>query len=512
MKHGIAIVDYGSQYTQLIARRVRELGVYSEIFSPSTPLDKINSFDLKGIVLSGGPTSVYDSGSPKVNSQTLSLDVPILGICYGMQTMVNELNGDIEKGDKGEYGFAHIKFEESSPLFEGINEKLNDWMSHGDRVSNTDNSFKVVAKSENNIIAAIEHTTKPFYGVQFHPEVTHTEDDDKILSNFLFPISNCNNAWGSGDFIEESISSIKSTVGDKKVICGISGGVDSSVMGKLLYEAIGDQCKFVFIDHGLLRKNEAEEVLESISNSLGLDLSIFDYSKKFLDDLKGVVDPEEKRKIIGGNFIDAFEEATKKMGEFDFLAQGTLYPDVIESGFSGLGKAAKIKSHHNVGGLPSRLKYNLIEPLRDLFKDEVRSIGAMLGIEKSLLFRHPFPGPGLAVRILGEVTEKRVLTLQEADSIFIGILKESGEYDKIWQAFCVLIPINTVGVMGDYRTYEGIIGLRAVVSLDGMTADWYRMPPDILEQCSSRIVNEVEGVNRVVYDVTSKPPSTIEWE
>ncbi len=512
MKQGIAIVDYGSQYTQLIARRVRELGVYSEIFAPSSSLDKISSFDIKGVVLSGGPTSVYDSESPKVNSEILSLDVPILGICYGMQTLVNELNGDIERGEKGEYGFAQIKFKGSSPLFKDVKDKLKVWMSHGDRVEGAHKNFRVIAKSDNNIIAAIEHTTKPFYGVQFHPEVTHTQDKNKILSNFLFSISNCNNAWGSGDFIEESVSAIRSSVGDKKVVCGISGGVDSSVMGKLLYMAIGDQCKFIFVDHGLLRKNEAEEVLDSISNGLGLDLSVFDYSDKFFNDLKGVEDPEKKRKIIGKNFIDAFEESTKKMGKFDFLAQGTLYPDVIESGFSGLGKTAKIKSHHNVGGLPSRLKFDLIEPLRDLFKDEVRSIGEMLGIEKSLLLRHPFPGPGLAVRILGEVNRERVAVLQDADSIFIEILKKMGEYDKIWQAFCVLIPINTVGVMGDCRTYEGIIGLRAVVSIDGMTADWYRMPSEVLEQCSSRIVNEVEGVNRVVYDVTSKPPSTIEWE
>ena len=508
----IIIIDFGSQYTKLIARRIRDMNVYSEIVPFNVSEKIIKSPEVKAIIFSGGPSSVYDKKAPKIKWELDSIDVPILGICYGMQLLVEISNGEIKSKNIGEYGNSLISINDTSPLFNEVPDNINVWMSHGDQITKLDSNWDAIAHSENNIISAIQNKSKPIYGVQFHPEVNHTTNGEKIISNFLFNIAKCNKNWTATNFIEKSLFEINKIVDKNKVLCAISGGVDSAVVAVLLHKAIGKRLKCVFIDHGLLRKNEIDDVLSSLRDGLGISINSYDYSKKFLSKLKNVKDPEKKRKIIGEEFIRAFEEISNKIGNYKFLAQGTLYPDVIESGAINNGASDKIKSHHNVGGLPKDMQFDLIEPVRDLFKDEVRKVGKELKIPSFILNRHPFPGPGLAVRILGKITEKRIKILQDADNIFIRILKEKNEYHNIWQAFCVLIPIKTVGVMGDSRTYDNVIGLRAVTSMDGMTADWYKMPNDVLSLCSNKIINEVKGVNRVVYDITSKPPGTIEWE
>ena len=512
-KQIVAVIDFGSQYTQLIARRVREQNVYSEIVSHSITAKELQKMGVRAVILSGGPSSVYENTAPRVDNAILNLKIPVLGICYGLHLMISEAGGQVIHKGHGEYGFSKIHPEVESELLENLSRESQVWMSHGDEIENLGNGFYAIARSSNNIIAAIQHQDRPLYGVQFHPEVIHTVEGNTILSNFLFKISNCQADWTPENFISEAISAIQEKVGDDgRVITGLSGGVDSSVVGTLLHNAIGDRSQCVFINHGLLRKDEASQVMGSLKEGLELNIKKYDESKAFLSALEGVTNPEKKRKIIGRQFIRSFEYAAREHEDAKFLAQGTLYPDVIESGGSTLGPAMTIKSHHNVGGLPDDMEFQLIEPIRDLFKDEVREVGCKLGLPDFVLERHPFPGPGLAVRILGEITSDRVRILQEADHIFINILHKSGEYNNIWQAFAVLIPAKTVGVMGDARTYENLIALRAVTSLDGMTADWYNLPYEILSQCSTEIINKVKGVNRVVYDVTSKPPGTIEWE
>ena len=512
-KHTVAVIDFGSQYTQLIARRIREQNVYSEIYSHSITSSEIKNKDVSAVILSGGPSSVYENEAPQIDNTILELNIPVLGICYGLHLMILDAGGKVIHKGHGEYGCSKVHHEMKSPLLDNLSTESEVWMSHGDEIENIGNGFEVIARSSNNIIAAIQHHDRPLYGVQFHPEVVHTVEGNTILYNFLFTISDCKPDWTAKHFISETITTIQDKVGnDGKVITGISGGVDSSVVGTLLHKAIGDRSRCVFIDHGLLRKDEADKVMGSLKKGLGLKINKYDDSDAFLTALVGIKDPEEKRKIIGAQFIRSFENAARKHGDAKFLAQGTLYPDVIESGGSALGPAVTIKSHHNVGGLPKNMDFQLIEPIRDLFKDEVRKVGRELGLPDYVLERHPFPGPGLAVRILGEVTGDRLRILQEADHIFLDILHKTGEYNNIWQAFAVLLPIKTVGVMGDSRTYENLIALRAVTSWDGMTADWYNFSPDILSQCSTEIINKVKGVNRVVYDITSKPPGTIEWE
>ena len=508
----IAILDYGSQYTQLIARRVRELNIYSEIFHNSISIDTLLQKNIKGIILSGGPNSVYDKKSPKLNPKLLDLNIPILGICYGLQLLLSNTGGNILKGEVGEYGNSIINQLSDNVLFNNIPKKITVWMSHTDRVDNIGQNWNILATSENEIISAIHHKNRDIYAVQFHPEVTHTDYGSEIISNFLFKICNLEKNWTAENFINETINHIREVVGENEIICGLSGGVDSSVLATLLHKAIGNRSKAIFINHGLLRKNETEEVLVTLQKDLGININLLDESNIFLKKLFKVTDPEEKRKIIGKQFIRSFESAIKDYTKVKFLAQGTLYPDVIESGGDSSGTAVTIKSHHNVGGLPKDMKLKLVEPLRNLFKDEVRQVGKKLGLSDFVINRHPFPGPGLAVRIIGEINEERIRILQEADNIFIQILEDSNEYNNIWQAFCVLIPIKTVGVMGDVRTYDNLIALRAVTSIDGMTANWYKMKDSVLEYCSNEIVNKVEGVNRVVYDITSKPPGTIEWE
>ncbi len=512
-KPTVAVLDFGSQYTQLIARRIREQNVYSEIFPHTISADELEKKNIPVIILSGGPSSVYDSQAPQVDTDIFNMGTPVLGICYGMHLMITNVGGNVLHKGQGEYGFAKIHTVGESPLLKNLSNESQVWMSHGDEIDSLGNGFEPIAQSSNDVIAAIHHKDQPLYGVQFHPEVVHTVDGNTIISNFLFDIAGCKPDWTAANFISETISKIQDITGeDGKVITGLSGGVDSSVVGTLLHKAIGTRSTCVFIDHGLLRKNEADQVMGSLKDGLGLNIHKYDFADIFLSKLKGVTDPEKKRKIIGEQFIRAFESVAKEKENAKFLAQGTLYPDVIESGGSALGPAVTIKSHHNVGGLPENMDFELIEPIRDLFKDEVRLVGRELGLPNFVIDRHPFPGPGLAVRILGEITEEYLRILQEADDIFINILHETEEYKNIWQAFAVLVPTKTVGVMGDARTYENLIALRAVTSVDGMTADYYDLPHDILNRCSSEIINKVKGVNRVVYDITSKPPGTIEWE
>ncbi len=509
----ILILDFGSQYTQLIARRIREANVYCEIHPFNVEFEKIKAFDPQGLILSGGPSSVYDKKAPHPNEHIFDLDIPVLGICYGLQLLSQHYNGKVARADHREYGRAHLKIDDNSDLFKGISkdEDLVVWMSHGDRVDAMPEGFSVIAHTDNAPIAAIRHDNRPVYAIQFHPEVAHTDKGMIILKNFAVNICSCEQTWTPANFVESEIRKVRKIVGDKHVICGLSGGVDSSVVAVLLHEAIGDQLTCVFVNNGLLRLYEAEQVQKTFRDRYHIKLEYVDAEDRFLSALDGVTDPEKKRKIIGNLFIDIFEETAHHLGEFDFLAQGTLYPDVIES-VSFKGPSATIKSHHNVGGLPEKMKFKLIEPLRELFKDEVRRVGKQLGMDDELIWRHPFPGPGLGVRIPGAITKAKCDILREADHIAIEELHRSDQYNKIWQAFCVLLPVQSVGVMGDERSYDYAVAFRAVTSLDGMTADWAHVPYEVLARISNRIINEVDGINRVVYDISSKPPATIEWE
>lgn len=510
---GIVILDFGSQYTQLIARRVREQHVFSEILPPESIAETIKKHNPVGIIFSGGPSSIYEENAPKVDTAIFDLKIPILGICYGLHLLVNHCGGQIEHLGHGEYGLESIIEKHGSTLLDGVPEHSQVWMSHGDQVTKIPAGWDVYAESSNNIVAALGNEKRGFYATQFHPEVAHTTHGEKIISNFLFRVCQCTPKWTPGNFISEQVEKIRAKTEGKRVLVGVSGGVDSSVVAALIGKAIGNDSVAILIDHGLLRKNEAENAVLALKSGLKINIISYDESSVFLSKLENVTDPEKKRKIIGNQFIRSFERIANELGEFHFLGQGTLYPDVIESGFTSWGgKAAVIKSHHNVGGLPETMDFELLEPLKELFKDEVRNVGRELGLPESLIARHPFPGPGLAVRILGSVTRERLEILKEADEIYMNILHEFGIYNEIWQAFSVLIPVKSVGVMGDKRTYENLLALRAVTSTDGMTADWYKMPASTLSKISNRIVNKVRGINRVVYDVTSKPPGTIEWE
>lgn len=512
-KNKILILDFGSQTTQLIARRIRELGVYSEIRSYLITKEEIQNFSPKGIILSGGPSSVYDKNSPSINKEILDLDLPILGICYGAQLISHIFGGKVRKSKKREFGPAYIEILEKNKLFKGLkkNKKYKVWMSHSDKIERLPPDFYALARSEHSPFAGIAHKTKFIYGVQFHPEVIHTEIGSKILKNFVFEICKCKADWNMPSFIEHTVDQISKTVrSNEKVICALSGGIDSTVTALLIHKAIGDRLIPIFVNNGLLRKNEADEVL-SLMNNLGLKIHYVDASSIFLNRLKGITDPEEKRKIIGETFIEIFEKEAQKIKDVKYLAQGTLYPDVIES-TSFRGPSVTIKTHHNVGALPEKMNLKLIEPLRELFKDEVRKIGEILGLPKHIVWRHPFPGPGLAIRIIGEVTEEKLNILRAADAIVIEEMLKSNWYYKVWQCFAILLPVKTVGVMGDLRTYEYVIAIRCVESQDAMTADWVKLPYELLETLSNRIINEVAGVNRVVYDISPKPPATIEWE
>jgi GMP synthase (glutamine-hydrolysing) len=509
----ILILDFGSQYTQLIARRIREERVFCEIHSPDRTLEWIREWDPDGIILSGGPASVYDADVPTLTPELLGLGIPVLGICYGMQLIAQMEGGEVQHGQR-EYGRADLEVKESDALFEGFDpgETTRIWCSHGDHVDRPPPGYRTLGSTAALPVAAFRAEDREIYGVQFHPEVAHTVRGEEILSNFLFRVAGCRPTWTPGAFVDESVARIREQAGDAQVICGLSGGVDSSVAATLVHRAIGDNLTCVFVDTGLLRKGERESVERTFRKHMGIRLVVVDAAKEFLHRLEGMTDPEAKRRAIGNTFIEVFERTAREEGtDARFLVQGTLYPDVIESVSTG-GPSVTIKTHHNVGGLPEEMPFELIEPLRELFKDEVRNVGRELGLPEEFVGRHPFPGPGLGIRILGEVSEDRLAVLREADAIYLEEIREAGLYDDIWQAFAVLLPIHSVGVMGDSRTYENVVALRAVTSRDGMTADWYPFPHEVLGRISTRIINEVRGVNRVTYDVSSKPPATIEWE
>lgn len=505
----IYVIDFGAQYTQLIARRIREAKVYCEIVPHTKAWAELRSHNPRGLVLSGGPASVYADGAPHCDPALLSGEVPVLGICYGMQLMAFILGGQVGGGEQREYGPAQITVLRPEPLFNGLPQELGVWMSHGDRVDNPPPGFEIAAVTSGNVTAAMFDPQRRLYGVQFHPEVQHTPQGREILANFLYRACGCKGDWTPASFVEEQVSAIRQAVGEQRVVGALSGGVDSSVAAALVYRAIGDQLTCIFVDHGMLRKNEREEVEAAFRESLGMKIITVVTPDRFLDKLQGIVDPERKRRIIGNEFVRVFEEEAVKLGDVGFLLQGTLYPDVVESGG---GTAAVIKTHHNVGGIPADLKLKLLEPLRWLFKDEVRQVGLEMGLPEEIVWRQPFPGPGLAVRVLGEITEEKLAMLREADWILRQEVKEADLERSIWQYFAALLPVRSVGVMGDERTYAHPIVIRAVTSEDAMTADWARLPYDMLGRISSRIVNEVPGVNRVLYDITSKPPATIEWE
>ena len=523
MHQTVLVLDFGSQTTQLIARRVREAGVYCEIHPYTLPIERVREIAPEGLILSGGPASVYDEGSPQLDPALLELEredgsaVPVLGICYGLQAMAHVMGGEVKPSGRREYGRAALQVDAPEGLLDGVDDGAVVWMSHGDHLTRPPDGFHVIAHTDNAPIAALHHDRRPLYGVQFHPEVVHSEPGARILSNFVLTVCGCRGDWSAAHFVEEKVAELRETIGEEHVILGLSGGVDSSVAAALLHEAIGDQLTCIFVDNGLLRKGEFQQVQDTLADGFDLRLEAVDAGVLFLERLAGVSDPEQKRKIIGNTFVEVFEGATASVVERagrrpKFLAQGTLYPDVIESVSPGGGPSAVIKTHHNVGGLPEELGFDLVEPFRELFKDEVRAVGRALGVPEAIIGRHPFPGPGLAVRILGDITAERVALLQEADDIFISELHQSGLYDETWQAFVVLLPVQSVGVMGDFRTYENAVCLRAVTSVDGMTADWAHLPYAFLGRVSNRIINEVRGINRVAYDISSKPPATIEWE
>jgi GMP synthase (glutamine-hydrolysing) len=511
-REAIIVLDFGSQYNLLIARRVRESHVYCELVPHDTPWEKVAPLNPKGFILSGGPSSVYEAGAPLAPAYVYESGLPVLGICYGMQAITKQLGGKVAPGTKREYGHAvlHIS-QQDSPLFEGLTESTTVWMSHGDKIEQMPQGFTALAQTENSPYAVIGNG-KGMYGLQFHPEVAHTPEGKTMLHNFVYKVCGCKGNWTMGSFVNDSMERIKEQVGDGKVISALSGGVDSSVVATLIHRAIGDQLTCIFVNNGLLRTEEAERTLKAFKSNMGMSIIYIDATDRFLDRLKGVIDPEQKRKIIGEEFIHIFEEEAKKIGKVDFLAQGTVYPDVIESVSSVSTASAKIKSHHNVGGLPARMTLKLLEPLRFLFKDEVRLVGKQLGLTEDMVWRQPFPGPGLAIRCIGEVTRDKLVILRGADYVLMNEIKKAKYYRQLWQSFCVLTEVRSVGVMGDFRTYGYMVAVRAVTSDDAMTADWARLPYDLLARISNRIVNEVSGVNRVVYDITSKPPSTIEWE
>ncbi len=509
----IVVLDFGAQYSQLIARRVRELGVYSLILPFNATADEIKAQGrVKGIIFSGGPASVPQPGSPRPSQELFDMGLPILGICYGLQVMSHMLGGEVECPEHKEYGIANIDITAKSLLFKDVSAHSQVWMSHGDRVSRLPSGFTVTASTPSCPYTAVENREKSFYGVQFHPEVVHSLEGQKMISNFVLDICKAEADWNMGSFVNEAVESIRAEVGDRNVLCGLSGGVDSSVAALLIHKAIGDQLVCVFVNNGMLRKGEAENVLSLFGKHFNIRLQYADAEKEFLDALRGKTDPEDKRKTIGKLFIDTFYNEARKCGDISYLAQGTLYPDIVESKSPFGGPTSTIKSHHNVGGLPEDLKWKLLEPLKDLFKDEVRALGKELGLPEELVNRHPFPGPGLGVRCIGEVTKERLDALREIDAIFIEEIRKAGLYGEIWQALADLLPVKSVGVQGDERTYREVCTLRAVTSADAMTADWYRLPYDVMQRCASRICNEVSAVNRVLYDITSKPPATIEWE